>query len=526
MSPYQGRVLAAGALLLSPYVAMSFWLASHLGLQGCAAYLLVCLSGLLLLAIPTVTIRRFLWWHFPVFVACTLLSGYAVVCDQLPGQAIALVLETSPWEEVRGFFGLWQGQRLLLLFAAVSFCYLVLALSIPASLRLAGGSAAIRRVAVRCLGLLAVDAAASPERLMEGAAASPVLGAAMFVSGPLSSVDYELHGALKRKHPYGAQRVSAREVHILVIGESSRRDSWSVYGYARPTTPYLQSIAAEVIFLRNAVTDANATIFAVPILLTGTRPEVFEPWATTGNIVDLTKESGYFTAWLVNQDPSASSLVGVDPDASKYTYQPKRMTYFATYSPDQVLLSEFERQIARRDAPLFVGIHVYGSHAPYSNRYPSSFARLSVAGEQRDCVDSYDDSIRYSDWFLGQVIERVRRLDVPATVTYLSDHGEDLQQLDGRSGHGAADYSPHVFEIPAFVWPNLAYRRKHPEKIAALVANASKEVRTHDFFYSLADLMGIRWPGLSSRSSFASADFVPDVTEKHIAGGNLVSAPR
>ncbi len=526
MSNYQGRLLAAGTLLLAPYVAMSCWLASHRGLQECSAYVLVCLSGLLLLAIPVVTIRRFLWWHFPVFLAGTLISGYAVVFDQLPGYPIALVLETSPWEEVRGFFGLWQGERLLLLFAGGSFCYLMLALSIPANLPLPGGSRAIRRVAVGCLGLLAVDAAGSPERLIEGAAASPVLGAAMFVSGPLSSVDYEIHGALRRKHPYGAQRVSAKEVHILVIGESSRRDSWSVYGYARPTTPYLQSIAGEVIFLRNAVADANATIYAVPILLTGTRPEVFEPSSTTGNIVDLTKESGYFTAWLINQDPTSSSLVGVDPDVSKYTYMPKRMTYFATYSPDEVLLSEFERQIARKDAPLFVGIHVYGSHAPYSKRYPSSFAHFSVAGEQRDSLDNYDDSILYTDWFLRQVIERVRRLDVPATVTYLSDHGEDLQQLDGRSGHGASDYSPHAFEIPAFVWPNLAYRRKHPEKIAALVANASKEVRTHDFFYSVADLMGIRWPGLSSQSSFASADFVPDVTEKHIAGGKLVSAAR
>jgi glucan phosphoethanolaminetransferase (alkaline phosphatase superfamily) len=348
----------------------------------------------------------------------------------------------------------------------------------------------------------------------------------MFVSGPLSSVDYELHGAVGRKRPYGAQRVGAKEVHILVIGESSRRDSWSVYGYARPTTPYLQSIAGEVVFLRNAVADANATMYSVPILLTGSHPEAFQPWATTGNIVDLTKESGYFTAWLVNQDPSPSSIVGMDPDVSKYTYMPKRMTYFAAYSPDQVLLSELEGQLARKDVPLFVGLHVYGSHAPYAKRYPSSFAHFSTPGAERDSLDSYDDTILYTDWFLGQVIERVRRLDVPATVTYLSDHGEELQQLDGRSGHGASDYSPHAFEIPAFVWSNLAYRHQHPEKIAALVANASKEVRTHDFFYSVADLMGIRWPGLSSRKSFVSVDFVPDVSEKHIAGGKLVSASR
>ena len=51
-----------------------------------------------------------------------------------------------------------------------------------------------------------------------------------------------------------------------------------------------------------------------------------------------------------------------------------------------------------------------------------------------------------------------RRLSVPATVTYFSDHGEDLYALDGMSGHGAAVYSKHQFDIPAFVWMNAAYR--------------------------------------------------------------------
>jgi glucan phosphoethanolaminetransferase (alkaline phosphatase superfamily) len=107
----------------------------------------------------------------------------------------------------------------------------------------------------------------------------------------------------------------------------------------------------------------------------------------------------------------------------------------------------------------------------------------------------------------------------------LSDHGEDLQQLDGRSGHGAVDYSPHAFEVPAFVWMNVAYRREYPDKAAALAANASRVVRTHDFFYSLADLMGVRWAGRLPQRSFASPDFVPDTAKKYIAGGRFVSRP-
>jgi hypothetical protein len=48
--------------------------------------------------------------------------------------------------------------------------------------------------------------------------------------------------------------------------------------------------------------------------------------------------------------------------------------------------------------------------------------------------------------------------------------------------------------------------------------NAGKEIRSHNVFYSVADLMGIQWPGARAAESFASAAFVPDVETPLIAG--------
>jgi len=529
------RLLAVSTLVFSPYLLMVFWLAGHQDLQVCADYLFVCAAGVFLLALVARTARRFLILHFPVFVLGVLICGCTFVCGQLPGYPLAFILMTSSWEEVRGYFGLWEGQRLVLLFLGCLLCYPLLFWSVPPRTSLVDYSPWIRRAIMSCFGLMALGAALTPEQLVESVSASPVLGTAMFVHGPVASADYTIHGATERKRPYGAQRVGRDEVHVLVIGESSRRDSWSVYGYSRPTTPYLQSIKREVVFFTDAISDANATVYAVPMMLTGIGPENFSFWASHGSLVDLVKEAGYFSVWLVNQDPGPSSLVGVAADASTYTYQSKKAAY-VIYPSDEVLLPALERQVTRKGTSIFIGMHVYGSHAPYSNRYPRSFAHfeqsqqgaathLNGGGAQNELIDSYDDSILYTDWFLGRVIEQARKLDVPVTVTYLSDHGEDLQQLDGRSGHGAKVYSPHAFEIPAFVWMNPAYRSAHPDKVAALVANASKEVRSHDFFYSLADLMGIRWPGYSPQRSFASMEFVPDTADRHIAGGRLVSHP-
>jgi glucan phosphoethanolaminetransferase (alkaline phosphatase superfamily) len=140
-------------------------------------------------------------------------------------------------------------------------------------------------------------------------------------------------------------------------------------------------------------------------------------------------------------------------------------------------------------------------------------------------VDAYDNAVLYSDWFLGQVIDAARRLKVPATVLFLSDHGEDLQLLDGAAGHGQPVYTEHAFNIPAFVWVNDAYRAAHPQRVKAMEQNAVKEFRSHNVFETEGDLMGITWPGRHPERSLASAQFVPDTSMKRIAGGVIVANP-
>jgi glucan phosphoethanolaminetransferase (alkaline phosphatase superfamily) len=95
--------------------------------------------------------------------------------------------------------------------------------------------------------------------------------------------------------------------------------------------------------------------------------------------------------------------------------------------------------------------------------------------------------------------------------------------LDGNTGHGTATYTRHQFDIPAFIWVNAAYRSTHPDKVQTIAQNADKEIRSHNIFNSMADLMGIHWPGALPSESFASTQFVPDLKSPHIAGGTLVS---
>lgn len=138
-------------------------------------------------------------------------------------------------------------------------------------------------------------------------------------------------------------------------------------------------------------------------------------------------------------------------------------------------------------------------------------------------MDAYDNTVLYTDWFLHRLIEIAGTLNMLASLVFFPDHGEDLQMLDGATGHGGPVYTRHAFDVPAFVWVNDAYRNVTPDRVAAMRANSVLEIRTHDVFETEAQLMGIRWPGADETRSFASPRLVPDKAMKRVAGGVLVA---
>jgi glucan phosphoethanolaminetransferase (alkaline phosphatase superfamily) len=532
MEEIPNRALPALLLLCAPYVPLSIWLARTKGLQSLSALVASIVLAMLVMVVCARTWRRFFLLQFPLVLLSAAFATYTLSYDMVPSDFLAYVLATASWDEFRGFFSIWQGQRLLVAAISLTAIYLLLALWSPPGPISSSPNPRIRRTVLGVVAVLSAFAALRPAALIAGIAANPVIGTALFVAGPLGHARAAVDGKAISKVPYGASRSNTDEVHILVIGESARRDSWSVYGYQRNTTPYLEKLRGEAVFLQNAMTDANLTVCAVPILLTGMSPAHFDMGGIRGNLVDLAKEGGYSTAWLMNQDAHISLLTGVHAD--RMVYPPSISALVAGHLPlDESLLPEVRRQIARPGAARFIGVHVIGSHWQYDARYPAAFERfgsgkglgyLSVLAHKSDprLVNTYDNSVAYTDWFLAQIIEEARKLSVPATVTYVADHGEDLYALDGNSGHGTPSYTRHQFDIPAFVWMNSAYREAHPDKVQALIQNAAKQIRTHNMFYSVADLMGIHWPGASSSESFASPGFVSDSQSPYIAGGTLV----
>jgi glucan phosphoethanolaminetransferase (alkaline phosphatase superfamily) len=527
------RLYALGALYALPYVAMLYFCAMHGSKpRSVLALLATAALGSLLLAGCTRTWRRFFLAYFPLLIVSIAYTVYALVYGIVPGRTLGMLLLSASSEEIRGLLILWPRKWLLLPLVAALTAYLWLAWRLPEWAIFSGKANIGARVILVLTLPITAYAATSTAQLVDGIALNPVAGSVMFFAGQLPRARAEIRGANVVKVPYHATPVTAEEVHVLIVGESARRGSWSVYGYQRRTTPYLERIKDEMILLRHVTADANLTVLAVPMILTGVAPQQLAGTRLRGNLLDVAKEGGYSTSWLVNQDIQVSTAIGITPDHLDYPPE-MQSDVFGRNVPDSELLGAYRRELLRTGSPRFIGMHVMGSHWEYYRRYPPSFQRfgqahqlnpLSIArsGQSVDqaMVDSYDNSVLYTDWFLAQVIEAARQLRVPVTVTFIPDHGESLSALDqGFAGHGGPEYSASQFQIPALVWVNDYYRRSHPQQVAALKANAAKQIRSHDFFYTVADLMGVTWPQAKPERSFASELFVPDTSGAMLVGG-------
>jgi glucan phosphoethanolaminetransferase (alkaline phosphatase superfamily) len=535
----RSRLYALGALYCAPYLAMLVWCWHAYKPRSVLVLVLTAALGGLLLAGCTRTWRRFFLAYFPLLLLSLIYCGYALGFGVVPGHTLGIVLASASFEEMLGLWTVWQTKWLLAPVLGLLGAYLWLAWRLPEWPIFSGKSYLAARAILVLAIPVTVYAAHSPPQLVDGIALNPVVGSLMFCAGQLPRARAELRGTGIKKVPYHATRVaSSEEVHVLIVGESARRGSMSVYGYQRATTPYLDGIKGEAIFLQQARADANLTSLAVPMILTGITPQRITSVRPQGSLLDLAKEAGYSTAWLLNQDVDVSTALGITADHMDIPPDPQS-GFFGRRLPDGALLPAYRRELARTGTARFIGMHITESHWEYYRRYPPDFQRygnpkklnsmsLFFTGRtvEADLTDSYDNSVLYTDWFLQQVIEAARRLRVPATVTFVPDHGESLPALDaGFAGHGGPLYAASQFDIPAFVWVNDSYRAAHPEKVATMRRNAASEIRSHDFFYTVADLMGITWPEARPERSFASERFVPDATRQELVGGVLAMRP-
>ena len=311
---------------------------------------------------------------------------------------------------------------------------------------------------------------------------------------------------------YEAERTAeapGREVYVYIIGEAARAMNWQLYGYGRETNPLLSGVGDLVVF-RDVLTQSNTTHKSVPLILSSVATGEHEELYRRKGLPALFNEAGFDTWFISNQSPQGAMIDHLAHDA-------RHVIYIRSPRHDTQLLDEMRKALERSTSQklLFV-LHCYGSHFSYHQRYPREFAHfqpdndVAIARQHRPMlVNAYDNSIRYTDYFLAQTIDYLRSLKgTSSALLYCADHGEDLIDDDReRFLHASPTTTAYQLYVASLAWFSEDYRTHFPEKVAAAEANETAPATTHALFHTMADMASIRGRFLTTKVSLVSPDF-------------------
>lgn len=279
--------------------------------------------------------------------------------------------------------------------------------------------------------------------------------------------------------------VPCKEIYVLGIGESMGYGHISLNGqYFRETTPRLGALE-NLVSYSNYYSGACLTMFSVPQIVTRATPDNYELNYKEKSIIQPFKEVGFKTfavecgnllgyeTYLTN---GVDSLIHVKKDIDI----PDIIDSLSSIYPKTFFVTEF-----------------LGCHSYYYN-YEEAFDiyHPNINSEPNDKNDSlyinaYDNTIQYADYVLSEIIQRIDKPGVSSSLTFISDHGENLSPTGG--GHGG-DCNPKKTEyyVPLIVWYSKAYGKLFLDKVANLVEHKDSPVCCDNIFYSICDMAGIQ----------------------------------
>lgn len=332
---------------------------------------------------------------------------------------------------------------------------------------------------------------------------------------------------------------TAPEVYVMVVGETARAHNFSLYGYPRNTNPLLSKTPGIKAF-PNVTTQSNTTHKSVPMLLSAASAEDFERLFHEKGILAAFKEAGFHTVFISNQLPNHSFIDFLGEQADEHYFLKKEDALQGNHY-DEDLLQKLDEILPKADASssahyhyryrkLFVVLHSYGSHFNYQERYPRSFAyfksdsRSEAKPEnRRDLLNAYDNTIRYTDYILHGIIERLQKWEGVQTKTdgvydqptsamlYTSDHGENIFDDDRHLFlHAAPKASDYELHVPFIIWTSEGFSKQYPDILKALGENRTKQVQSSlSAFHTMLGIGGIQTRYRQDEYSVASDKYHP-----------------
>ena len=293
-----------------------------------------------------------------------------------------------------------------------------------------------------------------------------------------------------------------KNLTILVLGETSRAQNFSLGGYDRETNPRLKQ--DDVIYFANTTSCGTATAVSVPCMFSNMpRAHYDEELAHhQEGVLDILQRAGVRVLWNDNdggckgacdrvphQNVTDLNLTGQCIDGECY---------------DEVLFHNLESYIDNLQQDGIIVLHTIGSHGPtYYNRYPAEFKKFTPTCDtneiqsctQQQLTNTYDNTILYIDYIVDKAIKLLQSKQDKFTTSlvYLSDHGESLGEngvyLHGLPWSIAPETQKHV---PMLLWLSEDYQQRYGVSSQCLQQRAKTDPYSQDnLFSTLLGLLGV-----------------------------------
>lgn len=288
---------------------------------------------------------------------------------------------------------------------------------------------------------------------------------------------------------------------ILVVGETARADHFGINGYDRDTTPLLAK--QDIINFSNVTSCGTETAVSVPCMFSvlGRKNYSNNKAKAQEGLLDVVSHAGISVLWRDNNSSCKGACDRVAFENVKHLDVPELCNERECF--DEILLHKLTETISTTKGSKLIVLHQKGSHGPdYFNRYPPSSEYFSPAckdNQLQNCtkeelINAFDNTIRYTDYFLNSTIEWLsgQNVEYNTSLLYLSDHGESLGEknlyLHGMPYAIAPKEQTHV---PFFLWLSQDFETENSIDRSCL-KKISNDSYSHDnLFHTVLGILNV-----------------------------------
>lgn len=290
---------------------------------------------------------------------------------------------------------------------------------------------------------------------------------------------------------------------VMVLGETARAKNYTYFGYDRPTNEYTKGLG--LLAFQNTTSCGTATAISVPCMFSHLNRSEYQlnKAQSQDTILDVLSYASIDVQWFDNDSGCKGVCNKVKNMMITKKNSPKDCTSQSCF--DEALLTQLDMALMKaKPQNTLIVLHLMGSHGPtYYLRYPDHFReflpdcpRSDIQNcNQQELMNTYDNTILYTDYIISQVIQKLKLYNSFDTgMIYMSDHGESLGEkglyLHGMPYSIAPKEQTH---IPFLLWFSARfYQQNHLNKTCLQDLSQNGTFSHDNLFDSLLGIFNVK----------------------------------